>query len=293
MASPAILHPNQLLPRCPLRFRRCDPIEPFGGARLGAPIPSRVPSLSLNTMPQALPMHRQRAVLLLVACMATGVCFLPLGKLPLVWSLQGIVAARKVALALLILMAIAMVLGRRRMGMSLPLRIGSFTITGAIIAFSIFRTVALANRPLPTFADDDPRASAYYRKACDSGVMEACSALGTCYWTGTCGVAKEGTRGLGLFEKACAGGDMPACGQLGVCYEFGGCGLTKSGERAVSFYERACAGGEMSMCNNLGVCYHKGECGLAQSDARAAMLYEKACRGGDSGACHNRELMKN
>jgi TPR repeat protein len=240
-----------------------------------------------------LPIHRQRTAVLFVGALAVGLCFLPLGHFPLVWNMHGILLARKAAIALYALIAIFIVLGRRRRPSSLPVQIGSLAGLCALIGFCTFRIVVLAQRPMPTFADDDPAASAYYQKTCDQGRMEACSMLGTCYWTGTCGVAKAVAKGLALFEKACDGGEMAACGQLGVCYEFGGCNLMKSGERAVAFYEKACNGGDMSMCNNLGVCYYKGECGVGKDDSRAVALYTKACRGGDSGACHNLGLIKN
>ncbi len=216
-----------------------------------------------------------------------------MGNIPLVWNMHGILLARKGAMVLFALIVAFMLLGRRRHAISLPVRIGSIAGLCALIGFCAFRIYALAHRPMPTFADDDPAASAYYQKACDQGRMEACAALGTCYWSGSCGMSrKDVAKGLALFERACDGGEMAACGQLGVCYEFGGCNLMKSGERAVAFYEKACGGGEMSMCNNLGVCYFKGECGVAKDDARAIALYTKACRGGDSGACHNLSLIK-
>jgi TPR repeat protein len=237
--------------------------------------------------------HRQRTALLFVAAVATGLCFLPLGKVPLVWTMHGILTARKAALGLFALTAVVVLLGQRKKEMGLLLQIFSLAAAGALVGFCIFRIVVLGNRTMPTFEDDDPRAGIYYQKACDAGAMEACTMLGTCYWTGSCGLAKNGPRGFDLFQMACDGGEMGACGQLGVCYEFGGCGLTKSGERAVAYYEKACTGGEMSMCNNLGVCYHKGECGVGKDDARAAGLYKRACQGGDSGACHNLDLMKN
>lgn len=225
--------------------------------------------------------------------MALGLCFVPLGKFPIIWSVHGILVARKAAVALFTLIAAALLLGRRTQAIGLPVKIGSSVGLCLLAAFCAFRFFALAHRPMPTFADDDPAASEYYQKACDLGRMEACSMLGTCYWTGSCGVAKSVAKGLDLFERACDGGEMASCGQLGVCYEFGGCNLMKSGERAVAFYEKACAGGEMSMCNNLGVCYYKGECGVGKDDKRALALYTKACQGGDSGACHNLSLIKN
>jgi TPR repeat protein len=237
--------------------------------------------------------HSQRVAILSVAAVASGLCFFPLGKVPHVWTLHGILVARTAALALVGLMGGVVLLWRRKKEMGRLLQVGSLSVVGAIIAFCIFRMIALGNRTMPAFEDDDPQAGVYYQKACDAGEMEACTMLGTCYWTGSCGLAKNGPHGFDLFQKACDGGEVGACGQLGVCYEFGGCGLAKSGERAVAFYAKACDGGEMAMCNNLGVCYHKGECGVGKDDDRAASLYKKACRGGDSGACHNLDLLKN
>ena len=229
-----------------------------------------------------------------VGALAVGLCFLPTGKIPLIWDMNGILVARKAAVDLFALIATFVLLGRRKQPIWWPVYTVSVVGLCALIGFCTFRIVVLAHRPMPTFADDDPAASAYYQKTCDQGRMEACAALGTCYWTGSCGIAKKSVaKGLALFEKACDGGEMAACGQLGVCYEFGSCNLMKSGERAVAFYEKACTGGEMSMCNNLGVCYYKGECGLGKDDTRAVALYTKACRGGDSGACHNMSLIKN
>jgi TPR repeat protein len=237
--------------------------------------------------------HKQRVAILVVALAGTVGCFIPLGRVPLLWSLHGLQVARKFALGVSGLALFLTLLGQRHKEMRLPVQIGSFVTTCLVVGFCLFRFIVLGTRTLPNFDDDDPRAGVYYKKACDAGLMEACTRLGGCYWTGTCGLSMEAKRGFELYEKACDGGDMNACGQLGVCYEFGGCGLTKSGERAVALYEKACGGGDPSMCNNLGVCYHKGECGLPKDDTRAAQLYRKACRGGDSSACHNLDVMKN
>ncbi len=237
--------------------------------------------------------HKQRLAILMVALVGTLGCFFPLGRVPLVWSLHGIQIVRLVVVGFFGLSVVLTLLGRRDKEMKLLLQIGSLSACGVVVVFCIFRIIVLGNRALPNFEDDDPSAAVYYRKACDAGVMEACTRLGGCYWTGGCGLPMDGQRGFEMYEKACNGGDMNACGQLGVCYEFGGCGLVKSNERAVMLYEKACGGGEPSMCNNLGVCYNKGQCGVGKDDARAAALYRKACRGGDSSGCHNLDVMKN
>ena len=238
-------------------------------------------------------LHNQRLIVLLVAVAATVGLFVPVGRVPAVWTLHGIETARFVGLGLLVLTTAIVLLGRHAQEMGLPVQVTALATTGLVVAFSLFRFIVLGSLSMPVFEDDDPRASVYYTKACDAGVMAACARLGACYWTGSCGVVLDGRRGIELHEEACEGGEMSACGQLGVCYEFGGCGMTKNNQLAVALYEKACHGGEAAMCNNLGVCYHKGECGLGQDDTRAAELYQKGCRGGDSSACHNLDVMKN
>jgi TPR repeat protein len=243
-------------------------------------------------MKHNLHIHKQRIAILALALAGILGCYIPLGRFPLVWSLHGIQVCREVVLGVFGLALALTLLGRWGKEMRLPQQIGSIVAAGLVVLFCIFRIVVLGNRSMPVFDDDDPRAGVYYRRACEAGVMEACSLLGGCYWTGTCGIAVDGQRGLDLCQRACEGGYMSACGQLGVCYEFGGCGLSKSADRAVALYEKACTGGEMSMCNNLGVCYNKGQCGLAKDGVRAAQLYRKACKGGDSSGCHNLDVMK-
>ena len=234
--------------------------------------------------------NKQRLTILLVALLGMLGCFVPLGRVPTIWSLHGIQGARQVALGVFGMVVVLVLLGHRSMELGSAARIGSLVATCLVWAFCIFR-IGVLGVGLPSFDEDDPRGGAYYNKACTAGVMEACARLGACYWTGTCGVEVDGPHGLSLHEKACDGGVMSACGQLGVCYEFGGCGLRRNGERAVALYEKACSGGEASMCNNLGVCYDKGQCGLGQDRAHATRLYQKACKNGDSSGCHNLDII--
>jgi hypothetical protein len=237
------------------------------------------------------PMHKQRLILVAVASAAIAGSFLPIGNPNLLPSIYAVHFIRKIAVGLFVLVVLASFLyGGHRRELPIAPQLGSWGMTGLIVIFCIYRMVALGSRKMPTFDDDDPRASAFYQRACDSGEMNACALLGACYWTGTCGLTKDGSHGVDLYQKACDGGDMEACGVLGTCYEQGGCGLTKNSGRAVSLYEKACAGGDMGMCNNLGVCYQQGQCGLVKDDARAIGLYRKACKGGDPGACHNVEV---
>jgi len=236
--------------------------------------------------------HRQRLAVAIVATIAMACAFVPLGRVPLIWTTQGLVMARQVAFIVFVATLVIAMVGRWHKEMPRALRLAGILSCGSLVAFCAFRVVVLGQRSIPAFADDDPRALPYYQKACDYGVMEGCTLLGACYWTGTCGAKQDTHRGRELYEHACDGGDYSACGQLGLCLEVGGCGLARNSDLAVAMYERACSGGEMSMCNNLGVCYFKGQCGLSKDDGRAAVLYQKACKGGDSGACHNLALVK-
>jgi len=234
----------------------------------------------------------ERLVIAVVSIGGFLACFFPSGVVPQIWTMHGILLLRKVAVGLLAIASASILIGRWSNSPIRPLGIMGMAASCLIVAIAIFRMASLGGRSLPNFDSEDPRAGVYYRKACAAGVMEACARLGNCYWTGSCGLEKDGERGVELYQRACDGGDMPSCGQLGTCYEFGGCGLQKMPQRAVALYEKACTGGDFGTCNNLGVCYHKGQCGLSQDEARAAQLYDVACRGGDSGACHNLDLMK-
>jgi TPR repeat protein len=215
-----------------------------------------------------------------------------LGHSSLLGGMKSVQVMRWVAIGLFVLSLVLTLFGRWKHEMPWPIHLGSSLSTGLIAILCIYRLVMVYGR-VAAFDEDDPRARAFYQRACDVREMEGCVLLGTCYWTGTCGVSKDTERAVELFERACNGGAMNACGQLGSCFEFGECGLRKNGLRAVSFYEKACVGGEMDMCNNLGVCYHKGQCGLAKDARRATALYQKACDGGYSGACHNLDLLTN
>lgn len=235
-------------------------------------------------------MQKQHLLLVTVATAAIAASFLPIGNPNLLPSLHTLQLARKIAVGLFVLVVASSLVSLRSREAPIALQLTSWGATTLIVIFCIYRMVVLGSRRMPAFEDDDPKASAFYQRACDSGEMTACALLGACYWTGTCGLAKDGSRGVDLYQKACDGGDMEACGVMGTCYEQGGCGLGKNGARAVALYEKACAGGDMGMCNNLGVCYQQGQCGLVKDEAHAMKLYRKACQGGDPGACHNVEV---
>jgi hypothetical protein len=119
--------------------------------------------------------HKQRLAILVVALVGTLACFIPLGRVPLVWSLHSLQVARKVALGISGLSFVLTLVGHRDKEMRLPVQIGSLIATGLLVCFCIFRIVVLGNRTLPNFDDDDPRAGAYYNKACDTGLLEACT----------------------------------------------------------------------------------------------------------------------
>jgi hypothetical protein len=237
-------------------------------------------------------MHRQQTITLALAAVGVLGCLLPLGHSSLLGDMKGLQVVQWIAAGLFVLVLALTLFERWKLEIPWPTHLGSSIATALIAIVCIYRLVIVYG-PIAAFDEDNPQTRAFYQRACNEREMDGCVLLGTCYWTGTCGVLKDTSRAVELFEKACNGGAMNACGQLGSCFEFGECGLRKNGPRAVAFYEKACVGGEMDMCNNLGACYHKGQCGLSKDARRATALYQKACDGGYSGACHNLNLIAN
>jgi hypothetical protein len=60
--------------------------------------------------------HKQRLAIVVVALVGTLACFIPLGRVPLVWSLHGIQEARKVVLGVLGLSLALALMGHRASG---------------------------------------------------------------------------------------------------------------------------------------------------------------------------------
>jgi TPR repeat protein len=88
---------------------------------------------------------------------------------------------------------------------------------------------------------------------------------------------------LPLFERACDQGLLLACSNVGALYALGH-GVDQDATRAETFYLRACDGGEAIACVNFGLLLVSLE-DPAPNRGRAILLFEKACLAGYSRGC--------
>ena len=79
--------------------------------------------------------HKQRLAILVVAVVGILGCFIPLGRVPLVWSLHGLHIARMVALGVFGLSLVLTLIGHRAEEMKLRLQIGSASASGLVVIF--------------------------------------------------------------------------------------------------------------------------------------------------------------
>jgi len=83
--------------------------------------------------------------------------------------------ARKIALGLFVLVLGLTMIGERSREMTWPRQLASAVAVALVGIFCVYRIVVLNVHRMPTFDEDDPRAGAFYRKACDGGEMAACA----------------------------------------------------------------------------------------------------------------------
>jgi TPR repeat protein/serine/threonine protein kinase len=130
-------------------------------------------------------------------------------------------------------------------------------------------------------------ARAYYRAACDGGVIAGCVAL-----------ANQAERDLepktrmeklknarALYQRACDGGDLDGCARLGRMVEHGRGGWERDVPQAVALYKKACEGGAAIGCVALASAYSGGRGGLTRDAVKAAELLKHACDIGQQEGC--------
>ncbi|MBK8277030.1 MAG: sel1 repeat family protein [Nitrospira sp.] len=110
------------------------------------------------------------------------------------------------------------------------------------------------------------------------GTPTACNGLGLLYMKGE-GVKQDEARAAAMFRKACDVGDPNSCSNLGVLYAEG-TGVPQDDVQAVVFSRKACDGGDARGCYNLGVMYAEGT-GVQQDDVQASDFTRKACDSGN------------
>ncbi len=139
---------------------------------------------------------------------------------------------------------------------------------------------------------DRRKAEPLYKKACESGLAEACAELAGIFWFGVGSDGKNKRQASNLMrsslpalEEGCKQGNMRACLHLGSALDLG-VGTGENDGRAAGFYEQSCTGGYANGCLALGIMYNLGD-GVTQDSSRAVELYEQSCTGGVARGCFN------
>ena len=117
---------------------------------------------------------------------------------------------------------------------------------------------------------------------CNEKDMDACIAL-----AGKYDQQKDYEKVFEYIEKACNGGVMIACTSQGYLYQ-AGLGVKKNIKKALQFYDKSCNGGEKEVCVILGEIYEGGVKDDINIDFEKALtFYKKACELEDDKACNN------
>lgn len=131
--------------------------------------------------------------------------------------------------------------------------------------------------------DDEAKAEALFRRACELGVANACTNHAAGIWAGD--QAKAGLNcATRLFEMACAAREHFACGMVGrVMLESTDPPLYAEGRRHL---RTACDEVGGFSCRVLAMHLESGNLGEYR-ESRITELLERACQGGDGDACGN------
>ncbi len=162
---------------------------------------------------------------------------------------------------------------------------------------------------------------AFYERACESGIGEACHNLGVVFVDGLDQMPRDAGRAVGGFDRGCALGFAPSCGEIGAALLLG-TGVPQDAALAEAAFERGCAGGDGPSCDGLGellladdpaaargplglacirgvgrACFAHGELlrlgrGGPRDPAAAAEVYRVGCRAGSADACNAGALMR-
>jgi len=78
-----------------------------------------------------------------------------------------------------------------------------------------------------------------YKKACEGGIVSACSRLGDMYIFGY-GTKRDIPKGIHIMEQACKKNDAWACGYMGMVYKWGWLYYKRDYKKAYEYYSKAC-----------------------------------------------------
>jgi len=119
-------------------------------------------------------------------------------------------------------------------------------------------------------ADDPAAAAQRLQVACDGGVADGCSYLGSMTAAGEIGEADPSTA-LALYRQACLAGSAHGCTHATQAM------LSDDAAGAFALLEEACSADVASACEDLGALYATGK-GVATDDAQAVELYRRSCQ---------------
>jgi TPR repeat protein len=140
---------------------------------------------------------------------------------------------------------------------------------------------------------DDPKARYYYKRACESGNMIGCRAVGFSFNHSMnhekVTLISDYDAARPYFEMACKADNALSCRALGNLYHFGR-GVETNIDRARPLYEKSCDLGNYFGCNDLGVLYMDAR-GVPQDYDKAKALFEYACQGTKFG-CANLQIVE-
>jgi len=121
------------------------------------------------------------------------------------------------------------------------------------------------------------KANELFNKACNTGNMEGCWALGLMYYVS--GKSEDKIKTKALYEKSCDGGFMKGCSFLADMYNSIDSGIALDRVKAKELYQKACDGGNANACFSIATMYNYGD-SVKQDKVKAKAFYKKACDGG-------------
>jgi TPR repeat protein len=139
-------------------------------------------------------------------------------------------------------------------------------------------------------AKDYAEAVKWYRKAADQNYAEAQFGLGFCYHEGE-GVTKDYAEAVKWYRKAAEQNYAEAQFGLGFCY-YNGEGVTKDYAEAVKWYRKAAEQNDALAQNNLGVCSVRGD-GVPKDYVESYKWMLLAAGQGDKNAKENATILEN
>ena len=128
-----------------------------------------------------------------------------------------------------------------------------------------------------------------YRRACSSGLSDACVKLGRLHEDKLLPDPQDVVAAL-MYKKACDAKHDDGCKALASLQAAGRAGKIQAAVDVVAAERAACTGGQPQACARLGERYMRGL--QVQTDpAMAVLFFEQACKGADMKGCHAQGVM--